>query len=239
MGRFPHLTPRPTVSYLHYWMQTDEVQSTLLTHNFYSILAGGPGPCEVRARFFISTGRLVDEWRGNILARGQLALVPPMAGEGSVQVEMPVPRWFPDAPGRAAARFYMLYRSPAGMCSMVHAIEEAPSWRQWRSRWPHRHAPWQSTRTIDGQGVTRIRVIGINHAPWRAHQHWIVRGVRSGYYEQVQGMVPSRGLLTLDFEPPAGLADDWIVKSGCLSTKNGKPYVWVGRQGAPPAAHHG
>ena len=227
------------VTYLHHWTGRDGVRSTLLSHNFYSVLANLPGASPGRVRFFDSAGRCLssDPVLCN-LASGHLAITAPPDGEGSVALDLPVPPWFPKEPGRAAARFYMLYRSKAGQLAVVHCIEEAPSWRQWLHRWPHRHRPWESKRTIDGQGLRRIRVVGINHAPWAAHQHWVVKGVRSGYYENVQGRVPSRGLLTLDFYPKE-IEDDWVVKSGCLSTKNGKPYVWSFYKDAPPSVHHG
>ena len=225
------------LKYLHYW--TSRVESVLLAHNFYSVLADYRGSAQARVRFFDPMGRCVHTDRASCGPFGHLTVAAPFEGEGAVELDMPVPRWFPREPGRAAVRFYMLYRSEAGMCGVVHAIEEAPAWRRWLRRWPHRHRPWESKRTIDGRGLRRIDVIGINHAPWTAHQHWIVTGVRSGYSENVQGRVPSRGLLVLRFCPPAGFEDDWIVTSGCLSTKNGKPYVWCFYNEAPPSVHHG
>ena len=225
------------ITYLHHWTGRDGVRSTLLSHNFYSVLANVPGVATARVRLFDNRGRCIASNPVSFNPVGHLAVTAPLEGEGSMELDMPVPSWFPREPGRAAVRFYMLYRSDAGMCAVVHAIEEVGTWRQWLRRWPHRHRPWESKRTIDGQGLRRIRVVGVNHAPWTAHQHWVVKGVHSGYSENVQGRVPSRGLLALDFTPP--LEDDWIVKSGCLSTKNGKPYVWCFYKEAPPSVHHG
>lgn len=225
------------LKYLHHWTGLEGVRSTLLAHNFYAILANRRGEATARVRVFDESGRCVSDDAARFDAAGHLAVTIPFAGEGSVELDMPVPPWFPKEPGRAAARFYMLYRSNAGQASTVHCIEEAPAWRQWLRRWPHRHRPWKSKRLIDGRGLRRLRVVGINHAPWAAHQHWVVKGMRSGYSETVRGVVPSRGLLALDFRPP--VEDDWVVGSQCLSTKNGKPYVWTWYEEAPPWAHHG
>lgn len=258
----------PRIPYLHYWTLKEGAESLVCLHNFFSVLRpDARQPCRAFIRFYDMHGRhrtstSVDiEFMGSRMVdvRGVLGCLADGAGsslEGSLEVDMAPPRDFApeaDAPlalQPSSAYFYMLYRSAGGMLTTVHSIDRGSTLRGvptpvgrllgMRTRDPV--GSWRSKRAICADDLGEVRAVAINHAggPRRLHLA-LRRGVGGPFVAEVDGTIPSRGLLVLEYQVGDGSrgTDDYLVCSEALSTPNAKPYVWVRYGTGPMTVHHG
>lgn len=263
-ARWLHASPR--IPYLHYWTLREGAQSLICLHNFFSILAPETRlPCRAFIRLYDADGRKVASTSLDLPPRGSRMLdvgviLRSVSGsangplEGSLELDVAPPGDFslvagePGALSVSSSYFYMLYRSPRGMLTTVHAIERGPTYRGVPAplgsllglRTRALAGSWRSKRAISAANLGEIRTVAINHASGPREMHLgLKRGPAGPVVAETSRRVPSLGLLVLEHLVPEPHGGDYVVFSRALATPNSKPYVWVRYGSGPMSMHHG
>jgi len=253
----------PRVAYMHYWTLREGADSLVAFHNYFSLLdPHARGPCHADLRVYDADGRTLATTGIDVPARGCAqvsvrsllpAAVAAIQTEGSLELDVLPPGDFTHERNVAgafevsAARFFMLYRSPAGMLATSHCIEKSQTYRGLPSPLAgllttrERRVPaWRCKRPIATRGLQEVRVVVVNYAESSGRLHVALRmGAGGPVVAEARRTVPPRGLLTLEHrqgDEPA--AEFYTLHSEGLPTPNGKPYLWVRYGDGPAAMHH-
>lgn len=253
----------PRVACQHYWTLRDGADSLVAFHNYFSVLDPEVrGACEAELRVFDAAGRPVTATTLAVPARGcaQVSVrellattgTDPAAQEGSLELDVRPPGDFLHTPVTrrfevSGARFFMIYRSTAGMLTTAHCLEKSESYRglPWPlasllTAQPRRPAAWRCKRPITAGELRELRAVAVNYAETPRPMHFALRAGASGaVVAEVRRVVAPRGLLVLEHRPPRVAPEPfYTLHSDRLPTPNGKPYLWVAYGDGPPAMHH-
>jgi len=253
----------PRVAYMHYWTLREEADSLVTFHNYFSLLdPAARGPCHADLRLYDAAGRTLASRGLDVPARGcaqvsvrallRTAGAPPDALEGSVELDVLPPEDFSHERNEtgsfevSAARFFMIYRSPAGMMATAHCLEKTATYRGLPSPFAgllkvHARRPgaWCCKRPISARNLSEVRAVAVNYADEPRALHLALwAGAHGEIVAEAHRVVAPRGVLALEYRGVRADAPFYTLHSDALPTPNGKPYLWVRYGDGPMATHH-